>query len=68
MNSKFPVNVGQTERIAAGVLGVALLASSVRISKPLAFIGAALLFYRAISGNCKGYQLFGVSTCKLKGK
>jgi Protein of unknown function (DUF2892) len=68
MNPKPIVNVGQTERVVTGALAVALLASSIRISRPIALIGAACLFYRALSGNCKGYQALGVSTCEFKPK
>jgi hypothetical protein len=54
-------NVSETERLVAGLLGAALLASSLRINKPFRFLAAALLFYRAFTGNCKGYELLGVN-------
>jgi hypothetical protein len=61
-NQNCPIkNVSETERLVAGILGVALLASSLRISKPFRFLGAALLFYRAFTGNCKGYELLGIN-------
>lgn len=68
MNWKPIVNVGQTERLAAGVLGAALLASALRPLRPLRLAGAACLFYRALSGNCQGYEWLGVSTCRLPEK
>lgn len=68
MNWKPIVNVNQTERFAAGILGVALLASSIRPVRLLRLAGAACLFYRALSGNCKGYEWLGVSTCRLPQK
>ena len=54
-------NVSETERLVAGILGVALLASSLRIGKPFMFLGAALLFFRAFTGICKGYELLGIN-------
>jgi hypothetical protein len=62
------VNVHDTERYAAGLLGAAMLASAVRPWKPWRLFWAACLFYRAFTGNCKGYELLGVSTCPRKGR
>lgn len=61
-----PVNVGETERLVAAGLAIGLLATSIRIRKPLRLIAAGCLVYRALSGHCYGYEWFGMSTCKLK--
>jgi hypothetical protein len=63
-----PINVAQTERLAAGILAVALLARSVKISRPLGLIAAGCLIYRALSGHCYGYEWLGTGTCKLPPK
>jgi hypothetical protein len=65
---KPPVNVGPHERYAAGILGAALLVEVLRRPRFWPAFGAACLFYRAVSGNCKGYEWTGVSTCPLKDK
>jgi uncharacterized membrane protein len=54
-----PVNVGDTERLITGVLGVALLAGAVR--RPLVLLGAGCLLYRALSGHCKVYEALGTT-------
>jgi hypothetical protein len=66
MISKPIVNVSQTERYAAGILGALLLATSLRPLKPWRLFWAACLFYRLYTGNCKGYEMLGVSTCERK--
>lgn len=63
-NSKPLVNVGDAERLATGILGVALMAGAIR--RPLLLIGGACLIYRALSGNCKCYEALGVKTCASK--
>ncbi len=68
MKNKLVVNVSDAERIVAGVIGVALLATAVRRAGPLRVLAVAGLFYRAFTGNCKGYEALGVSTCPLKSK
>ena len=68
MSWKPIVNVSETERFAAGIIGSALLAGAFRPFRPWRLFGAACLFYRALSGNCKGYAMLGMSTCKLKPK
>lgn len=62
------VNVSETERFAAGILGAAMLASALRPVRPWRLFWAACLFYRAFTGNCKGYEMLGMSTCKLERK
>jgi hypothetical protein len=62
------VNVGTFERWLAAVAGVALLVSVFVAWSPWRLVGAILLFYRAISGNCKAYELCGINTCKIKPK
>lgn len=64
MNRKPLVNVSETERYAAGFIGAALLASALRPVRPWRLFWAACLFYRAFTGNCKTYEMLGVSTCK----
>jgi hypothetical protein len=68
MNLKPIVNVNETERYAAGVIGAALLAGGLRPLRPWRLFWAACLLYRAVTGNCKGYEMLGVSTCKLERK
>jgi uncharacterized membrane protein len=58
------VNVGDVERLATGILGVALIAGAIR--RPLLLLGGAWLIYRALSGNCKCYEALGVTTNSLK--
>ena len=65
MNKKPIVNVSESERFAAGLIGAALLASGLRPLRPWRLFGAACLLYRAVTGNCKGYEMLGMSTCKL---
>ena len=62
------VNVSETERYVAGIIGAALLASGLRPVSFWRLFGAACLFYRAFTGNCKGYEMLGVSTCKIARK
>jgi hypothetical protein len=68
MNLKPIVNVSETERFAAGIIGAALFASGLRPVRPWRLLGAACLFYRAFTGNCKGYEMLGVSTCRREHK
>jgi hypothetical protein len=68
MNAKPIVNVHETERYAAGIIGAAMLASALRPVRPWRLFWAACLFYRFFTGNCKGYEMLGISTCKLKQK
>jgi len=68
MSWKPTVNVNDTERLAAGIIGSVLLAGALRPLRPWRLFGAACLFYRALSGNCKGYEMLGISTCKLERK
>ncbi len=62
------VNVGTLERWLAALAGLALLVSVFVVWSPWRLLGAILLFYRAFTGNCQGYQLFGFNTCGLKPK
>jgi hypothetical protein len=66
--SKPIVNVSETERYAAGFLGAAMLASALRPLRPWRLFWAACLFYRLFTGNCKGYEMLGISTCKVERK
>jgi hypothetical protein len=68
MNWKPIVNVNDTERLAAGLIGTALLASAFRPFRPWRLFWAACLFYRSLSGNCKGYEMLGICTCKREPK
>ncbi len=58
-------NVGSTERIASAVAGGVLTVYGLRrrgsTGYSMALLGAELL-YRGISGHCKAYSAFGVST------
>jgi hypothetical protein len=58
------VNVSETERYAAGLVGAALLASGLRPVRPWRLFWAACLFYRAFTGNCQCYEKLGISTSK----
>jgi hypothetical protein len=62
MTRKPTVNVSETERYVAGVLGSIMLASGLRTLKPWRLFWAACLFYRACTGNCKTYEMLGMST------
>jgi len=68
MSWKPIVNVSETERFAAGILGAVMLASGLRPARPRRLFWAACLFYRAFTGNCKGYEMLGMSTCKRERK
>lgn len=75
MSTKLPeiltqkVNVHPLERVVAFVLAFVLLGSAWRHrGSRLAVLAAACCFYRAGSGNCKGYQMLGISTCPLPEK
>ena len=68
MSYKPIVNVSNTERFAAGLIGAVLLASGLRPVRPWRLFGAACLLYRALTGNCKGYEMFGMSTCPRERK
>ncbi|HSI13513.1 MAG TPA: DUF2892 domain-containing protein [Chthoniobacter sp.] len=68
MTSKLPVNVSQTERYAAGILGAVILANALRPPRFWRLFWAACLLYRAVTGNCKGYEMLGISTCERKQK
>lgn len=60
-------NVGKIERIASGVLGAALLVFGLNHRKLPGYLAAAgglALIYRGLSGNCKYYQVMGVTTVK----
>src|ERR1700693_3088878 len=65
MSRKPIVNVSETERYAAGIIGAVLLASGLRPVRPWRLFWAACLLYRAVTGNCKCYETLGLSTCKL---
>jgi hypothetical protein len=62
--AEHPVNVGNAERLAAGVLAGALLASVIRKPAPLRIFALGCLLYRAFSGHCYGYEWCGLSSCK----
>jgi hypothetical protein len=62
MKRKPIVNVSETERYIAGVLGSIVFASALRSFKPWRWYWAACLFYRACTGNCKTYEILGIST------
>jgi hypothetical protein len=64
MSRKPIVNVSESERFAAGIIGAVLLASGLRPVRPWRLFGAACLFYRVVTGNCKGYEMLGISPCK----
>lgn len=68
MSSKLPVNVSEAERYAAGIIGAVVLASALRPPRFWRLFWAACLLYRAVTGNCKGYEMFGISTCERKQK
>jgi hypothetical protein len=64
MSSKPIVNVSETERFAAGIIGAMLLAKGLRPLRPWRLFWAACCFYRFFTGNCKSYEMLGISTCK----
>ena len=46
----------------------AILASALRPPRFWRLFWAACLLYRAVTGNCKGYEMLGISTCERKQK
>lgn len=66
MISKPIVNVSETERYAAGIVGALLLASGLRPLRPWHLFWAACCLYRLFTGNCKTYEMLGINTCKRK--
>jgi len=64
------VNVGLTDRIIRGVLGIILVASIFFISnmllKVILGIFGLILLFTAITGFCGLYKVFGISTCPIK--
>lgn len=64
--SSRPLNVGEAERLAAGVLAGALFVAALRRPTPSGFLAIGCLLYRAVRGHCYGYEWGGMSTCKLK--
>jgi hypothetical protein len=62
VKSKPIVNVSETERYAAGIVGAVLLATGLRPLKPWRLFWAACCFYRLFTGNCKTYEMLGIST------
>lgn len=65
--SKSPiVNVGNTERTIAGALGMIVLFSAIRHGSLARLLVATCCFYRYTTGNCKGYEMLGISTCAMK--
>ena len=68
MSSKLPVNVSQTERYAAGILGAIVLADGLCRPRFWPLFWAACLLYRAVTGNCKSYEMLGISTCERRQK
>jgi hypothetical protein len=60
-----PINVGSTERLAAGALAGATFISFLRRPSMLKGFALGCLMYRATRGHCYGYEWLGVSTCKL---
>jgi hypothetical protein len=68
MSRKPIVNVSESERYAAGIIGALLLARGLRPIRLWRLFGAACLFYRAYTGNCRGYEMLGMSTCTLERK
>ena len=61
-----PLNVGETERLAAGVLAGVVLVAALRRPTFLRVAAVGCLLYRALSGHCYGYEWLGTSTCKVK--
>lgn len=66
--SERPLNVGSTERLAAGLLAGALAGGALRLPLPMRLVAIGCLLYRITSGHCYGYEWLGVSTCKLERK
>ena len=62
MTSKPLVNVSESERYAAGIIGAVLLAAGLRPLRPWRLFWAACCFYRLFTGHCKGYEMLGIST------
>ena len=58
------VNVGTLERWLSGLLALVLFVSIFFAWSPWRLLGAVLLAYRALSGNCKAYELSGLNTCR----
>jgi uncharacterized membrane protein len=59
------LNVGKTERIVSGSIGVCLVANAFRRLSIPGIVGAAIgaaLIQRALTGRCKMYEMLGFST------
>lgn len=67
LQSKDGVNVGNSERLASGLLGGALMLMATRektwFTKPLALVGISLLG-RGVSGKCAVYKQLGVTSAQ----
>jgi hypothetical protein len=68
MNNQPVRNVSETERFAAGIIGSIVLAASLRPLRPWRLFWAACLLYRATTGNCKCYEMFGIDTTEAESK
>lgn len=59
-------NIGSTERVIRGVIGVALIVSAaIGAFAPWGWIGVVPLV-TALIGWCPPYAILGISTCKTK--
>jgi predicted RND superfamily exporter protein len=59
-------NIGKTDRIVRVVIGLIVIAVGYYFSSWWGAIGLLPIFTAAI-GWCGLYNLFGISTCKIKG-
>ncbi len=59
-------NIGKTDRIIRGVIGLIVIAVGVYLKSWWGAIGLVPLSTAAI-GWCGLYTLFGISTCKVRG-
>ena len=64
--SDHPRNVGEAERLAAGVLAGVLFVSALRRPSLPRYFAIGCLIYRAVRGHCYGYEWCGTSTSKVK--
>jgi hypothetical protein len=63
-------NVGNIDRVARGVVGIALAVGAVSAGSPLvrAVLGvvALIMVGTAVAGFCPLYRVFGFNTCQRK--
>ncbi len=59
-------NIGQTDRLLRLVLGLGILGVAAYLKSWISAILGVILLFTAAVGWCGLYQVFGISTCKIK--